>query len=122
MYILNIASHYTYELTTADYIIQYIRDTHIGNINYQDCIRRESTLSIHPTSKFSKLDIKNPVDDFLIFNSHLEGNLTIFDMFGRIINRFENEKNIFVGDLTAGFYIVQLQHGQETLSGRFLKN
>lgn len=116
------ASHYTYELTTADYIIQYISDTHIGNINYQDCLRRESTLSILPTSKFSKLDIQNQVDDLLIFNSHLEGNLTIFDMFGRIINRFENEKNIFVGDLTPGFYIVQLQHGQETLSGRFLKN
>ena len=53
-------SYYTYELTTADYIIEYIRDNHIGNINYQDCFRRETTLSILPVSKDSKLLIQAP--------------------------------------------------------------
>jgi 5'-nucleotidase/UDP-sugar diphosphatase len=116
------ASYYTYELTTADYIIEYIRDNHIGNINYQDCFRRETTLSILPVSKDSKLLIQNPVDDFLILSSQLEGKLTIFDMFGRVIARFEKEKDMYVGDLPSGFYIAQLQNGREIISKKFVKN
>jgi 5'-nucleotidase/UDP-sugar diphosphatase len=115
-------SYYTYELTTADYIIEYIRDNHIGNINYQDCFRRETTLSILPVSKDSKLLIQNPVDDFLILSSQLEGKLTIFDMFGRVIARFEKEKDMYVGDLPSGFYIAQLQNGREIISKKFVKN
>jgi 5'-nucleotidase/UDP-sugar diphosphatase len=115
-------SYYTYELTTADYIIEYIRDNHVGNINYQDCFRRETTLSILPVSKDSKLLIQNPVDDFLILSSQLEGKLTIFDMFGRVIARFEKEKDMYVGDLPSGFYIAQLQNGREIISKKFVKN
>jgi 5'-nucleotidase/UDP-sugar diphosphatase len=115
-------SYYTYELTTADYIIEYIRDNHLGNINYQDCFRRETTLSILPVSKDSKLLIQNPVDDFLILSSQLEGKLTIFDMFGRVIARFEKEKDMYVGDLPSGFYIAQLQNGREIISKKFVKN
>jgi 5'-nucleotidase/UDP-sugar diphosphatase len=115
-------SYYTYELTTADYIIEYIRDNHIGNINYQDCFRRETTLSILPVSKDSKLLIQNPVDDILILSSQLEGKLTIFDMFGRVIARFEKEKDMYVGDLPSGFYIAQLQNGREIISKKFVKN
>lgn len=116
------ASYYTYELTTADYIIEYIRETHIGNINYQNCFRRESTLSILPSATYSKLHIQNPVEDFLILNTQVLGKLTLYDMFGKMISSHENEKDIFVGDLSSGLYIAQLQQGEKTYSGKFVKN
>ena len=115
-------SRYTYELTTADYIIEYIRDKHVGNINYQDCFRRETTLSILPISKVSELFIQNPVDDFLIFNSQLDGKLTIFDMFGRAIANFKKEEDMYVGNLPSGFYIAQLQSDKKNISKKFVKN
>ena len=115
-------SRYTYELTTADYIIEYIRDNHVGNINYQDCFRRETTLSILPISKVSELFIQNPVDDFLIFNSQLDGKLTIFDMFGRAIANFKKEEDMYVGNLPSGFYIAQLQSDKKNISKKFVKN
>ena len=115
-------SRYTYELTTADYIIEYIRDNHVGNINYQDCFRRETTLSILPISKVSELFIQNPVDDFLIFNSQLDGKLTIFDMFGRALANFEKEEDMYVGNLPSGFYIAQIQNDKENISKKFVKN
>ncbi len=115
-------SLYTYELTTADYIIEYIRDNHVGNINYQDCFRRETTLSILPISKVSELFIQNPVDDFLIFNSQLDGKLTIFDMFGRAIANFKKEEDMYVGNLPSGFYIAQIQSDKENISKKFVKN
>ena len=115
-------SLYTYELTTADYIIEYIRDNHVGNINYQDCFRRETTLSILPISKVSELFIQNPVDDFLIFNSQLDGKLTIFDMFGRAIANFKKEEDMYVGNLPSGFYIAQLQSDKKNISKKFVKN
>ena len=115
-------SRYTYELTTADYIIEYIRDNHVGNINYQDCFRRETTLSILPISKVSELFIQNPVDDFLILNSQLDGKLTIFDMFGRAIANFKKEEDMYVGNLPSGFYIAQLQSDKKNISKKFVKN
>ena len=116
------ASYYTYELTTADYIIEYIRETHIGNINYENCFRRESTLSILPSAAYSKLHIQNPVKDFLILNTQVLGKLTLYDMFGKMISSHENEKDIFVGDLSSGLYIAQLQQGEKTYSGKFVIN
>ncbi len=43
-------------------------------------------------------------------------------MFGRVIARFEKEKDMYVGDLPSGFYIAQLQNGREIISKKFVKN
>lgn len=115
-------SHHTYELTTADYIIEYIRDVHVGNINYENCYRRESTLSVDSTALYSKIKIQNPVTDFLKLEDELTGFLKIYDLRGSVVLKTQIQPEMYVGDLPAGLYIVQTKQEDVLRMGKFIKN
>ena len=74
---------FTYDETTADYVIQYIRDIHQGAVNYEDCSQRESTLSTNQKRAVLKLHLQNPVGEFITFDSELLGTLSLYDIHGK---------------------------------------
>ena len=113
---------FTYEETTADYIIEYIRDIHQGAINYENCYQRESTLSTTQKRAVLKLHLQNPVGEFITFGTELLGTLSLYDIHGKLVLSTEDEPQTYVGFLSPGVYFVQLYIGTDTYSGKLLKN
>ena len=113
---------FTYEETTADYIIEYIRDIHQGAINYENCYQRESTLSTTQKRAVLKLHLQNPVGEFITFGTELLGTLSLYDIHGKLVLSTEDEPQTYVGFLSPGVYFVQLSIGTDTYSGKLLKN
>ena len=113
---------FTYEETTADYIIEYIRDIHQGAINYENCYQRESTLSTTQKRAVLKLHLQNPVGEFITFGTELLGRLSLYDIHGKLVLSTEDEPQTYVGFLSPGVYFVQLYIGTDTYSGKLLKN
>ena len=113
---------FTYEETTADYIIEYIRDTHQGAVNYEDCFQRESTLSTNQKRAVLKLHLQNPVGEFITFDTELLGTLSLYDIHGKLVLSAEDEPQTYVGFLSPGMYFVQLSIGADTYTGKLLKN
>ena len=113
---------FTYDETTADYIIQYIRDIHQGAVNYEDCFQRESTLSTNQKRAVLKLHLQNPVGEFITFDTELLGTLSLYDIHGKLVLSTEDEPQTYVGFLSPGVYFVQLSIGTDTYSGKLLKN
>ncbi|MDB4108457.1 5'-nucleotidase C-terminal domain-containing protein [Flavobacteriaceae bacterium] len=127
-YISNVLGDYfpepsfTYKETTADYIIEYIRDIHQGAINYENCSQRESTLSTTQKRAVLKLHLQNPVGEFITFGTELLGALSLYDIYGKLVLSTEDEPQTYVGFLSPGVYFVQLYIGTDTYSGKLLKN
>ncbi len=127
-YISNVLGDYfpepsfTYKETTADYIIEYIRDIHQGAINYENCYQRESTLSTTQKRAVLKLHLQNPVGEFITFGTELLGALSLYDIYGKLVLSTEDEPQTYVGFLSPGVYFVQLYIGTDTYSGKLLKN
>jgi 5'-nucleotidase/UDP-sugar diphosphatase len=125
-YISNVYDSYfptpftTFELTTAEYIIEYIRDKHQGNINYDECYQRESTLAstltVENSNKIEKFSLENPVGDFLNISDQFTGNLSIYDSNGKLLLQNKNLSNINVSKLKTGLYFVIIQEGNNTYS------
>ena len=113
---------FTYDETTADYIIQYIRDIHQGAVNYEDCFQRESTLSTNQKRAVLKLHLQNPVGEFITFDTELLGTLSLYDIHGKLVLSAEDEPQTYVGFLSPGMYFVQLSIGADTYTGKLLKN
>ena len=113
---------FTYDETTADYIIQYIRDIHQGAVNYEDCFQRESTLSTNQKRAVLKLHLQNPVGEFITFDTELLGTLSLYDIHGKLVLSAEDELQTYVGFLSPGMYFVQLSIGADTYTGKLLKN
>ena len=113
---------FTYDETTADYIIQYIRDVHQGAVNYEDCFQRESTLSTNQKRAVLKLHLQNPVGEFITFDTELLGTLSLYDIHGKLVLSAEDELQTYVGFLSPGMYFVQLSIGADTYTGKLLKN
>jgi len=113
---------FTYEETTADYIIEYIRDIHQGAINYENCYQRESTLSTTQKRAVLKLHLQNPVGEFIAFGTEMLGTLSLYDIHGKLVLSTEDEPQTYVGFLSPGVYFVQLYIGTDTYSGKLLKN
>ena len=112
---------YTYDNTTADYIIEYIRDTHQGTVNYEDCNQRENTLSTNQRRAILKLNLQNPVGEFITFDTELLGELSLYDIHGKLVLSVQDEPQTYVGFLSPGMYFVQLRVGADTYSGKLLK-
>jgi 5'-nucleotidase/UDP-sugar diphosphatase len=113
---------FTYEKTTAEYIIEYIRDIHQGAINYENCYQRESTLSITQKRAILKLHLQNPVGEFITIGTELLGTLSLYDIHGKLVLSAEDEPQTYVGFLSPGMYFVQLRIGTDTYTGKLLKN
>ena len=113
---------FTYEKTTAEYIIEYIRDIHQGAINYENCYQRESTLSTIQKRVILKLHLQNPVDEFITIGTELLGTLSLYDIHGKLVLSAEDEPQTYVGFLSPGMYFVQLRIGTDTYTGKLLKN
>jgi len=112
---------FTYEKTTAEYIIEYIRDIHQGAINYENCNQRESTLSTTQKRAILKLHFQSPVGEFISLDTELLGTLTLYDIHGKLVLSTKDEAQTYVGFLSPGMYFVQLSIGSELYTGKLLK-
>jgi len=114
--------YFTYEKTTTDYVIEYIRDIHQGDVNYENCSQRESTLSTNQKRAVLKLNLQNPVGEFITFDSELLGMLNLYDIHGKLVLSVQDEPQTYVGFLSPGVYFMQLRIGADTYTGKLLKN
>ena len=103
---------YSFPLTTADYIIEYLTNHTDQPINYLDCNRRNYTLNINDV-------VKEPI--VKIYPSHIEINskennfsLEIYNITGQLIYSVTNSNKIDTQFLTNGIYFLKLNYRNST--------
>ena len=103
---------YSFPLTTADYIIEYLTNHTDQPINYLDCNRRNYTLNINDV-------VKEPI--VKIYPSHIEINskennfsVEIYNITGQLIYSTANSNKIDTQFLTNGIYFFKLNYRNST--------
>ena len=103
---------YSFPLTTADYIIEYLTNHTDQPINYLDCNRRNYTLNINDV-------VKEPI--VKIYPSHIEinskennFNVEIYNITGQLIYNAANSNKIDTQFLTNGIYFFKLNYRNST--------
>ena len=103
---------YSFPLTTADYIIEYLTNHTDQPINYLDCNRRNYTLNINDV-------VKEPI--VKIYPSHIKINskennfsVEIYNITGQLIYSTANSNKIDTQFLTNGIYFFKLNYRNST--------
>ena len=103
---------YSFPLTTADYIIEYLTNHTDQPIDYLDCNRRNYTLNINDV-------VKEPI--VKIYPSHIEINskennfsVEIYNITGQLIYSIANSNKIDTQFLTNGIYFFKLNYRNST--------
>ena len=103
---------YSFPLTTADYIIEYLTNHTDQPIDYLGCNRRNYTLNINDVAK-------EPI--VKIYPSHIEINskennfsLEIYNITGQLIYSVTNSNKIDTQFLTNGIYFLKLNYRNST--------
>ena len=103
---------YSFPLTTADYIIEYLTNHTDQPIDYLDCNRRNYTLNINDV-------VKEPI--VKIYPSHIEINskennfsVEIYNITGQLIYSTANSNKIDTQFLTNGIYFFKLNYRNST--------
>ena len=103
---------YSFPLTTADYIIEYLTNHTDQPIDYLDCNRRNYTLNINDV-------VKEPI--VKIYPSHIEinskennFNVEIYNITGQLIYNAANSNKIDTQFLTNGIYFFKLNYRNST--------
>lgn len=101
---------YTYPLTTADYIIEYLDNVQSGEVNYESCLRREYNLSVDDVNKVYRIEVSYESSGSLlkIDVDHEYFKTNIFDVSGRLVSFTENKKTIPIESLPDGIYFLKI--------------
>jgi 5'-nucleotidase/UDP-sugar diphosphatase len=97
---------YTFPLTTADYLIQYLTDYVSEPIDYLGCAQTKNTLDIEEV--FSEYFVKIHPSYIEINSKEPVFSAEIYSITGQLIHRSTNSNKIDIQFLTKGIYLLKL--------------
>lgn len=108
---LNIGSNYSYRLKAYN---------ELGESNYSET----KNLTLDIILGFSDLELKvypNPTPSHLRLSKSVS-NIYAFSMNGKMVLEKQNTRELFVGNLRKGIYMIKITHNHKTYSYRLIKN
>tara|TARA_B100000809_G_C15090564_1_gene513051 strand:+ start:90 stop:1739 length:1650 start_codon:yes stop_codon:yes gene_type:complete len=100
---------YTFPLTTADYLIEYLTDYVSDPLDYTGCNQRNYTLDLTTFSK--EPDVTIHPTHIQINSEETNLSATIYNIRGQLIHTSENTDKIDTQFLTNGVYLLKLNAG-----------
>lgn len=103
---------YTFPLTTADYIIEYLTNYVTEPIDYANCNQGKSTLNV---ANFFKESIVKMYPTYIdIISEETNINAEIYSITGQLVHRAINSNKIDIQFLSKGIYLFKLSLGNNS--------
>ena len=103
---------FTFPLTTADYIIEYLTNYVTEPIDYANCDQRNNTLNI--TDVFKESIVKMYPTYIEIDSEETNINAEIYSITGQLVHKSINSNKIDIQFLSKGIYIFKLNSGNNS--------
>jgi 5'-nucleotidase len=103
---------YTFPLTTADYIIEYLTNYVTEPIDYANCNQGKSTLNV--TNFFKESIVKMYPTYIDIISEETNINAEIYSITGQLVHRSINSNKIDIQFLSKGIYLFKLSLGNNS--------